>query len=566
MKIRLFIYNQSFKVLCILFLVLIDSIFMNAGFSEETIHEVIQQADLLKKRVETMEQILKEDTKQKDNYRSLRKETDDLVQILEEVEKKSLMDRLTLGAELRTRFDWFEFNGYDNLLFSEKHMTSEKQLERIRYFPTNRLRLNLKAKLDDKLQIHSRLVYYRMWADDDKPLFPDYNLFNYSRNPTENRLKVERAYVDYFFEPFLKIPMAFTFGKIPSTDSMPSNYKENTPRKSTYASLSYDIESDAISLSLFLDHWIPLPNPSLRLIFLRVMDDNQEYLNDRKISNKKGIYRDDIWLQDEVNIYAEQIEFGFPGLLNDGIVILNHIFIEKATGADFRYDEDLYQLYNDSSGAIYVYKPQSVGFVHKFTTYIQANQLFGLPLDCFAGYGFVKSHAKDAFRFMFNPKALGIDDPPILARDAANKYQTLIQNNPTLGNALNAMKDIPPAIGLFNYDGESDHSGYGFHVGLCYHLFIESLKNPKIGIEYNQGSRYWFGINEGADDPFKKLNTHGVAWDLYYIQPLNNSFLVRLGYTDIQYDYDNGLAFYHGEPLPIDLRMTNFYLQFDARF
>ncbi len=88
------------------------------------------------------------------------------------------------------------------------------------------------------------------------------------------------------------------------------------------------------------------------------------------------------------------------------------------------------------------------------------------------------------------------------------------------------------------------------------------MNNPKFGIEYNYGSKYWTDTNQGSEDPLNKLNTRGYAWDFYYIQPINKILSARLGYTWLRQEHpDLG-----DEDVRYMNRITNTYLLLDAKF
>ena len=182
-------------------------------------------ADETATREELMEQI-----------NTLEEDIEELNQRLDEVETKTLVDRISFGAELRTRFDWFHFEDKD---IDDK--------DSVNMLPSNRFRLNMKADVSDNIKFTGRLVVYKNWLDDSITTTRD---MNRSRVPTDTTVKLERATMDYFFD---SIPAALTFGRLPITDGLPTDLRENTPRKSTYPSLAYDVEGEGIALSYGLE-------------------------------------------------------------------------------------------------------------------------------------------------------------------------------------------------------------------------------------------------------------------------------------------------------------------------
>ena len=113
------------------------------------------------------------------------------------------------------------------------------------------------------------------WQDND---FGKISGNSEGRVPSDSTLKVERAYVDYFFKLHEKLPMALTFGRLPMADGLPTDLRENTPRKATFPSLAYDLIADGVGLSFMLDKLTGLKNSALRMIYIRYVKDNNDAL------------------------------------------------------------------------------------------------------------------------------------------------------------------------------------------------------------------------------------------------------------------------------------------------
>jgi hypothetical protein len=95
------------------------------------------------------------------------------------------------------------------------------------------------------------------------------------------------------------------------------------------------------------------------------------------------------------------------------------------------------------------------------------------------------------------------------------------------------------------------------------------MKNPKIGVEYNQGSKNWFSFTQGSNSLTNKLATRGSAVEVYYIQPINRYASLRFGAEMIDYDYV-GSGYQIGAPMSVsDMggttldKLNNFYLLFN---
>jgi hypothetical protein len=77
----------------------------------------------------------------------------------------------------------------------------------------------------------------------------------------------------------------------------------------------------------------------------------------------------------------------------------------------------------------------------------------------------------------------------------------------------------------------------------------------KIGLEYNQGSKWWRSFTYGEDTMVgSKMATRGKAYEAYYTQPLLGKTLTgQLRYTKINYDYTGSNAFFGDEGHPYDI-------------
>ncbi|MBU1657891.1 DUF3373 domain-containing protein [bacterium] len=118
-------------------------------------------------------------------------------------------------------------------------------------------------------------------------------------------------------------------------------------------------------------------------------------------------------------------------------------------------------------------------------------------------------------------------------------------------------------------------NGSAFWVGARYTMQIESMNNPRFGVEYNKGSENWFSFTQGSNDLTNKLATRGSAYEVYYIQPINRYAHLRLGAQMIDYEY-TGSGYQIGAPMkvadvaslaPTTLdKLNNYYLLFNVAY
>lgn len=229
------------------------------------------------------------------------------------------------------------------------------------------------------------------------------------------------------------------------------------------------------------------------------------YQDDDDLSN----YRDSGWGIDDTNFAAVFLESQLPSL-SDSLMVLSYVrafdMVDMPMGASTNLgDMDLYGLH------------------------LQANNLMKSGFDVFMSGGINVSHPNGNLATIF------------------------MNGMPIMGG------------GLLSDDGKGSETGWAFYTGLRYTLPVEMLNNPKVGFEYNHGSKNWFSFTQSSIEFYNKLATRGNAYDVYYIQPFNSNLFARLGYTYL--DYDHTMSGIHiGSPMDSDETLSNFYLMLDCKF
>jgi len=459
------------------------------------------ELSILKERVKMLEQ--QGPAKESAEVASIKEEMGEMSTILQNVERKTLMDRVQMGVELRTRVDWFSLRERvkTKTLFGKTKYTHND--DEVQALCSNRFRLNMRAEVADNLIFNGRMVVYKNWTDD--PYEDPSNYANRSRNPSSNDVKLERAYVDYFFTPHPLLPMALSFGRFPTTDGMPTEFRENTTRKSTYPGLAYDFETDGASLSFMLENLTGLKNSAVRFLYGRSVNDNDYQ-----------IYRTQSWYDghlDDQDVYVAQFE---TETIKNSLFVINYFYMPEFGQPDLSY-----------KGVNPVKLSSNLGSYSKLTFFFEAKKFLDSNFDWFAGYAQQWAHSD--------------------------------------GKATWGLGPIPlQTVGLMsNGDADDDRNAHALYVGMRYNIPWEMLSNPKIGVEYNQGSKYWLGLNGGAEDPLRKLTTRGNAWDFYYLQPITKNFMVRVGHTFVHQRYVYAPV---GQPDRLNSDIRNTYMLLDANF
>lgn len=369
---------------------------------------------------------------------------------------------------------------------------------------TNRFRLNMDATFTETLSFHGRLAMYKNWGDsDDATASGLLSDSNRAHQPGSSNLWVDRAYVDWIPEG-LSFPLAITIGRQPSTEGPPFEFKENRLRQSTYPALLFNGESDGIVATLGLERYTGIAEMGLRFGYSKLY-----HSDDDNNTGSAFPFLDDREAGDS-NVIGLLFESELPGL-PDSLAVLSYAKVLDLPSTMIGPALD------ESAG---VPPNTELGELQLWGAHFQSRNFLSSGLDLFFSYG---------------------------------------------GNKSSPNGNAPLHYGLLSSDGLEARSGSSLYTGLRYTLPSEALNLPKVGLEFNHGSRYWFSMIMGTADIFNKLATRGEVYDLYYIQPVNQYLFFRTGYMHVTYDY-TGSGMYMGAPVSTDAALDNYYLLMDVRF
>lgn len=370
---------------------------------------------------------------------------------------------------------------------------------------TNRFRINMDTEFAETLSFHGRLAMYKNWGDsDDATVTGMLNDANRVHQPNSSNLWVDRAYVDWIPKG-LPVPVAVTIGRQPSTEGPPFEFKENRLRQSTYPALLFNGESDGVVATLGLERYTGIAEMGLRFGYSKFY-----HSDDDNNTASAFPFLDDSEAGDS-NVFGFLFESELPGL-PDSLAVLS---LAKVRDLPSRM---IGPVVDEAAG---VPANRDLGDMKIWGAHMQARNLLSSGMDLFFSYG---------------------------------------------GNQGRPNGNVPwPFGGLLTSDGRETRSGSAIYTGVRYAIPYELLNLPKVGFEFNHGSRYWFSMTMGATDIFNKLATRGDVYDLYYIQPVNQYLFFRAGYMHVTYDY-TGSGLYLGEPVATNAILDNYYLLMDVRF
>jgi len=481
--------------------------------TKKQLNDMQEQLDELKMKIEQPEAEAVEEEYSDSKLRKLDRDISYIYDTLDKVETDALLDRISLGAEVRVRMDNYRVKNY--VTSTGTPVADERNDGNW----SSRFRINMDAEVSESITFAGRLALYKNWADSMGAFMSsDNNRAHVSDGTTD--LKVDRFYIDW--TPKFVTPISISFGRLPTSDGPPLEYKENRQRQSIYPALIFDGEPDGIVVTAGLDQYLNLKNSGLRYFYAKATQYDAEHLSMNHL--------DTIWMDPyrDTDVQAVFFETEVPGL-RDSLLVLSYI---PATNILMQSPAPV-----DQSQAI-----DNLGDITLYGVHFQVPNLFGSGLDLFASYGENRN------------------EPSGKTIDFGGANYGLFSGSPLSPLAA----DQAPT---------GTTTGWAWYTGFRYELPVNFLNRPKLGFEYNRGNKYWFSFTPGSGEIFNRLGTRGEAFNVYYIQPFNQHLFLRTGYTKITYEATgSGMPF--GQPVEYEENMGltedpefhNFYILLDSRF
>lgn len=410
-------------------------------------------------------------------------------------EKSAAMDwasRFKVHGDFRARFDAYSASGADffNLSTGQKESHDYSNDTML----TNRFRLNMEAKATEYVTFKGRLAMYKAWGMESYPRndmnswWPQFD-GNSTRTPSDNALRVDRAFVNW--TEIGGLPIWFSIGRRPTTDGPPAELRLGTGKKMATAAAYMDYPFDGLSLGYAYD-W---GNDALGTGLVR-------FCYGRGFES--GLQWDAAAFHEGTNI-APLDDTDFTGISWDVLTTENRFLYLQSFAALNMFqrpaflDDDFNADANHTEGNIY----------HTSTVYESRFKHFSY----FAAGGW--SRTDPGGSGMFNDYATA----------------SLMQAD----GSFSPNPDWQP--------NSSAENGFSLYAGLRYDIPDTGLK---IGAEYNWGSQYWIAFNPGHDDMYlSKLATRGHVAELYMLYDLPTGealsqyakTYLRLGWQHYWYDY-----------------------------
>ena len=430
---------------------------------------------------------------------------------------------------------------------------------------TTRMRLNLRAKATEDVEVKARIVGYKAWGsqdsptpetnengihDTDSPYFLNGRSFDGTagRAPGDNKLILDRAFMNW--NNIGGSPVWFSAGRRPTTDGPPAQLRMGQDERMATPIAYMDYPFDGISLGYAYNNFFGLTDAPGRIRFCYGR------------GFEAGVKPENTGISD----------VDFAGIDWDVYSKGNRLFNIMSFGA--------FNLFNVPGDTYFPNPLEKARAVQGLTSGSLAfDPTTGHYLSTADGSTVLTNTYLDRMNMgnLFESAAVYMD-----------KYQNLNYFG-TVGWSHSVPKATDEmGISLLNdFWAEPEvKDGYSLLIGVRYDIADLGLK---IGAEYNHGTKNWLSFAPGHDDMYSsKMATRGNVYEIYGIYDLPageaiskyGKAFIRLGYQHYDYNYTYS-GMWLGTPTKIeDLKndplsaqfypaiesMDQVYLTFEANF
>jgi hypothetical protein len=364
---------------------------------------------------------------------------------------------------------------------------------------TNRLRLNIDAKVSDNVSFTGRLSMYKVFGDST-----GVQVFNGQPNslnsdgtttgvPNSDQLRVERAYFSWNNIGGSKLYLSI--GRRPSTGGPPMNFRQDELRGGTPSGSLIDYQFDGITVGYKFTE-----NMVWRLCW--GLGYESGFGNGNLLKQPQDRLKDSHFLGANLDLWNSettlvQATYAHAFNVTDGFNGLTVLTVNPLTGDAV------------NAPVIMRYTPSAnLGGIH----------LFGMNV----------SHRVNSFDLY-----------------ASGNLSATRPNGTTT-----------PFGGLMSdpFETPVNRTGYMGLAGIRFNFAND--ERTKLGFEYNYGSQYWFNFAQASDDIIApKTNTRGNVVETYLTHRINSRFIFKADFIKYLYNY-SGSGWHVGAPKPLDSTPT----------
>ena len=355
---------------------------------------------------------------------------------------------------------------------------------------TNRLRLQMDAKVSKSVDFSGRLSMYKTFGDST-----GVQVFNgqptsinvdgtTSSVPNSDMVRVERAYFNWRGPKFY-----LSVGRRPSTGGAPLNFRQDEPRGGSPLGSVINYQFDGITVG-----WHLSDKSTMRLCYGIGFESG---FGNSELTKRPQDRLKDAW---------------FLGL-NWDILNTEDVFIQTTIAGAFDVTD---------------------GF----------NGLVVMPVDPVTGQdappAVIRYSPSANLGDIYWASIVGIIHPGAFDIFATLSYMETSPTNVTT-----------PFGGLMSdpFETPEKQDGYMYYIGARYTF---SNDKTKLGLEYNKGSQYWFNMAVAEDDLIApKTSVRGDVWDLYLTHRITKNFILKASYMHYNFDYSQS-GWHMGAAKPLD--------------
>ena len=399
---------------------------------------------------------------------------------------------------------------------------------------TTKFRLNMKAKVNSKLDFGARLAAYKVWGDSNGVKFNGGSLGditfdgNTASLPHGDVIHLERAYFNYK-NRIGNVPVNFSLGRRPSTDGPPMEYGNYSLEGGSPYTPIINWQFDGASLAFGLEDATGIPGFDFKLCYGVGFEGdwgNSSSLNDtRPDVEDVHLYGFITTLFDDDRIsvgfnyaHASKITDGFTGTTVMPFIVTKQDLGDGVGGPPDGVPE-------------YYFETNPGGYVSRIEPMTNIGDWDAASLLVRANLAEFSDDMPDIDMF--------------LSGSWTHTNPSKISTNPfyeMMGQGLLSSNGVLES-----------RNGYGIWAG----VLLPMPRDARLGFEYNWGSKYWFSFT-GAEDSLtgSKAATRGQVYEGYYIQPIfEDNFFFKLGARYYDYKY-TGSGNPLGAPIAIDEAMA----------
>lgn len=512
--------------------------------SDTQIEKLNGDIDTIKDRLDQLEQ---------DN-KALTEEKTKLKKRLDKAELHTATDKLSFGVDLRTRADSLHYDNIrvapaaivggfftpaDQMGFNGATLQQIQQgmanMAAAGMVPppeevdadndiiyTNRLRLDMKSKVNEHLSFYSRMAAYKAFGDSSGVKFNQGSLGdvtldgNTSSLPHGDMIRLERAFFNLRNE-FGSVPVNFSLGRRPSTEGPPLEFRNNSLEGGSPLATLINWQFDGASLTFGLEDPTHIPGAALKLCYgvgfegdwgnASSLSSSQPSVDDvHMFGFIADLYNDDLTSVVLNYAHASEVTDGFTGLTVMPFIVSK---------------EDR----NNDGTSEYYFEKNSGGFITRMEPQTNIGDWDALSL-----------------LLRTNLEELWTDVDLFLAGSWSHTDPSRVSRNP--------FYEIT-GTGLLSSGGDlEERDGYSLYAGVVLPMPLDA----RLGLEYNWGSKYWLNFS-GAEDSLvgSKLAARGQVYEAYYHQPVfGPNFFLTLGTQYYDYEYTGS-----GNPLGKPVKISD---------